>query len=57
MSKQPTIHDRFTEGVELARTYAEDGAFLSAARVLRDVASDMQAHAEACNRELMEDRS
>jgi len=42
-----TIHERFKERVELAQTYAEDGAFMSAARVLRELSRELQAHAEA----------
>jgi len=43
----PTIHDRIKEQTELAKTYAEDGAFLSAARVLRQLAADLEAHGKA----------
>ena len=34
------------EQAELACTYAEDGAYYSAARVARDLADALQAHAE-----------
>jgi len=33
-----TIHDDARERIELAMTYAEDGAFLSAARLFREIA-------------------
>lgn len=43
------IHELIEERISLAKTYAEDGAFMSAARVLRELARDVQTHAEACN--------
>ena len=42
------IHERIEEQVDLAKCYAEDGAFISAARVLRGLAQEVQAHGEAC---------
>lgn len=42
------IHERMEEQISLAKCYAEDGAFASAARVLRGLALEVQAHAEAC---------
>jgi hypothetical protein len=39
-----SIHERIAERVSLAETYAKDGAFLSAARVLRELAADLEAH-------------
>jgi hypothetical protein len=44
-----TIHDKMRQQCQLARTYAEDGAFNSAARVLRDLAIVLEAHAKACD--------
>lgn len=40
------IHERITEQTELAKSYAEDGAFRSAARVLRGLAQEIEAHAD-----------
>lgn len=34
------------ERCELAQTYADDGAYASAARVLREIAAETQAHAD-----------
>lgn len=42
------IHERIEEQTSLAKSYAEDGAFFSAARVLRGLALEVQAHALAC---------
>lgn len=39
-----TIHDRFTDVTELARTYMEDGAFLTAAQRLETLATEIRAH-------------
>lgn len=44
-----TIHDKIRQQTDLAKTYAEDGAFNSAARVLRDLAIVLEAHAKACD--------
>lgn len=41
------IHKRAAELVSLAQTYAEDGAFRSSARILRKLANELEAHAEA----------
>lgn len=41
-----TIHDEAAEKVELAKTYAEDGAFASAARIYREIANMYQRRAE-----------
>lgn len=41
-----TIHDDFEESVSLARTYAEDGAFHSASRVLQALAGRLKRHAQ-----------
>jgi len=43
------IHDRVGDKIELAQTYADDGAFYTAARVLREAADILQAHAEFCD--------
>ena len=40
------IHEKIAEQVSLAQTYAEDGAFRSAARVLRVLAQEVQQHGE-----------
>jgi hypothetical protein len=42
------IHERIAEQTSLAATYAEDGAFNSAARVLRELALTVQAHGDWC---------
>lgn len=44
-----SIHDRIGDKIELAQTYADDGAFYTAARVLREAADILQAHAEFCD--------
>lgn len=44
-----TIHDEVNEKIELAQAYAEDGAFASAARVLREAAAMYQKRAEWIN--------
>lgn len=49
VAKHKTIHDVMTEKVELAQIYARDGAFYSASRVLRTLATELEAHAKACN--------
>lgn len=43
------IHQRFDELTGLARIYAEDGAFHSAAQKLRQLVDEMEAHAKACD--------
>lgn len=40
------IHERIAEQTSLAATYAKDGAFSSAARVLRELAITVQAHGD-----------
>lgn len=40
-----TIHDEAAEKVELAKAYAEDGAFASAARIYREIANMYQQRA------------
>jgi hypothetical protein len=41
------IHERISEQVDLAKTYAEDGAFRTAARVLRNLADEIEEHDRA----------
>ena len=48
------IHELIQEKCELAAVYADDGAFLSAARVLEDLGRDVKRHAISCNRELLQ---
>lgn len=43
------IHQKMRQQTELAKTYAEDGAFHSAGRVLRDLAAVLEAHGRACD--------
>lgn len=40
-----TIHDRIRDGLSLAKTYADDGAFLTAAAHLRRLADELVRHA------------
>lgn len=43
------IHQLIDEKTDLAKTYAEDGGFHSAARVLEDLATHVSRHAAACD--------
>lgn len=43
----PNIHQRINELTELAKTYAEDGAFHTAAAKLRQLADEIDAHMRA----------
>ncbi|MBN9066726.1 MAG: hypothetical protein J0H60_09735 [Rhizobiales bacterium] len=43
------IHRHIREQIGLAGFYAEDGAFHSAARVLRDLADQVEDHAKKCD--------
>jgi len=43
------IHEKMAERAELAAVYAEDGAFRTAARVLRELADTLEAHADYCD--------
>jgi hypothetical protein len=43
------IHERIAEQTDLAKTYAEDGAFRTAARVFRNLADEIEAHDTATN--------
>lgn len=45
-----SIHALIASQTELAMTYAFDGAFHSAARVLRDLANQVETHAIECNK-------
>ncbi|MEQ9244505.1 MAG: hypothetical protein RLO21_00805 [Nitratireductor sp.] len=40
-----SIHELIREKTELAKLYAEDGAFHSASRILRELAAAVQQHA------------
>lgn len=40
--KAGTIHAEIAERVALAQSYAEDGAFLSAARIYREIAAKLE---------------
>lgn len=48
------IHELIREKCELAAIYAEDGAFLSAARVFEDLGSDVKRHAISRRRETLQ---
>lgn len=52
MKRERTIHDEAAEKVELAKTYAEDGAFASAARIYREVAKMYETRAAQINAEI-----
>lgn len=47
-----TIHDHITDRTELAKVYAEDGAFKRAAELLRELADKIDAHATECEAEM-----
>ncbi len=49
---QKTIHQFMAERIQLATTYAEDGAFDSASRVLLDLGDELRAHAKHIDRAL-----
>ena len=42
-------HKVIREKTELAKTYAEDGAFHTAARILEELAKDVKQHAVWCD--------
>lgn len=44
--------DFIKDRCDLAHAYAEDGAYQSAARVLRTLAEEVQAHADNINKEM-----
>jgi hypothetical protein len=46
------IHDTFTDRVDLARTYAKDGAFRTAGRILKDLGDTMIDHAVNCDAQM-----
>lgn len=48
MDGATSIHDRVGEKLGLAQTYAEDGAFFTAAKIVQDAAKMLQEHAEDC---------
>lgn len=50
-----TIHGVIQEKTDLAKTYAEDGAFHSSARVLEDLATIVSRHAVECDKFLRQD--
>ena len=52
-----TIDDQVKEQCELAITYVEDGAFASAARVLRNIAQKLQTRAEEIAAEIEKERN
>lgn len=52
---QHRIHGIIREKTDLARIYAQDGAFHTAARVLEDLATVVNRHALECDRDLRQD--
>jgi len=44
-----SIHDQIREKVELAAFVADDGAFFTCSRMLRELADEVEAHARNCN--------
>jgi hypothetical protein len=44
------IHQLMKEQYELAKIYAQDGAFHTAAGILRGLANDMEEHARFCDK-------
>jgi hypothetical protein len=46
------MRERIREQTDLARTYAKDGAFHTAARVLLDLGDEVKAHAIAFDRHM-----
>lgn len=52
-----TIDDQVKEQCELAIVYVEDGAFASAARVLRNIAQKLQTRAEEIAAEIEKERN
>jgi hypothetical protein len=44
-----SIHDRIGEQIDLAKAYAEDGAFRTAARIFRNLAEELDAHSKHCD--------
>lgn len=49
-----SIHKHISDRVGLARVYAKDGAFRTAARILRDLAGEIDGHADHCDAMLAE---
>ena len=50
----PNIHETIEDQTELAKSYASDGAFTSAARVLRGLAQKIEAHRDWADGEAFE---
>ena len=46
MTQPADMRDRVRERCALAQTYADDGAYYSAARVLRELWQEVSAHAQ-----------
>lgn len=44
-----SIHDKVRDGLSLAKIYADDGAFRTAAARLRTLADELEAHAAWCD--------
>lgn len=49
MGKAQSIHELVAEKLDLACTYAIDGAFYTSARVAREAAAALEAHAKFCD--------
>lgn len=49
-----TIHDEIADKQSLAALYAEDGAFSSASRVMMELATLLQEHAERSHKDMPE---
>jgi len=49
MAKQKTIHSHMRDQQMLAKIYAQDGAFHTAAKILRTLADDVEQHAKFCD--------
>jgi len=54
LTKRVDMRDRIREQTGLAQTFADDGAYHSAARVLGDLATEIKAHADRVTAELNE---
>jgi hypothetical protein len=50
-----TIHDHVNEKIEMAKIYAEDGAFFAAARCLKEAAEIYEKRADEIRKKMMED--
>lgn len=49
------IHEHIEEKTELAKIYAKDGAFITAAARLRTLADDIESHVNAVNAEFIKE--